>query len=153
MNFPKDELTFGLGLVGTVLGIMNMWRVMERDRVKLRVTPKTAYPVGSPDTRVRLCIEVTNLSAFAVTVSEAGLTLRRSPIRLGLAVPILIDGGPWPRRLEPRASVTVYFAPELITDPRCSSAGKAYATTACGETRYGTSKALFGYSHRAEVVQ
>ncbi|MGH8625237.1 MAG: hypothetical protein ACREYC_08205 [Gammaproteobacteria bacterium] len=145
MSFPKDELAFGLGLLGTVLGVINLWRTFDRDRVKLRVTPKVAYPVNMGDDRPRLCVEVVNLSTFPVTVSDVGFTVWFSRSRMAIIDPILLDRKPWPRRLEPREAFTVYCSPSLAGEPGLQRVRRAYAKTDCGETRYGRSKGLRHY--------
>jgi hypothetical protein len=87
-------------------------------------------------------IEVLNLSNFALTVTEVGFTLNGSSIKRGeraaIPMPVVIDGEPWPRRLEARESVSLYFERPDSSEP----IGKAYARTACGEVRYGDSPAL-----------
>src|SRR5258705_206905 len=66
MSTTREDVTFGLALLGSVLGLINIWRQFDRDRVKLRVTPKVAYPINMPDERPRLCIDVINLSTVPV---------------------------------------------------------------------------------------
>jgi hypothetical protein len=53
--------------LGAVLDVLNTWKAYDRDRPKLRVIPKHAIPVGTADPRVTFCIEVVNLSTFALT--------------------------------------------------------------------------------------
>jgi hypothetical protein len=53
--------------------------------------------------------------------------------------PFVVDNKPWPRRLEPRESVTVYFLGNYKF-PR--NLGRAYATTDCDVQRFGDSPAL-----------
>jgi hypothetical protein len=137
----KDAGTLGIALVGAVLGIMNMWRSISHDRPKVKVTPKRAVPVGGADPRIDFSIEAVNLGAVAVTVSEMGLFHHGTKARSSLIVPIIIDGGPWPRRLEPRTSVTVYGKSDRI-DASQHSIRCAYAMTDCGLTFKGTSNAL-----------
>lgn len=149
MNVTKEQITFGLGLLGAVLGVINLWRAFDRDRVKLRVTPKTAMFIGSRDERDRLCIEVTNLSTFSVTVCEVGLKFWFHDTRMSMYRPILPDGKPWPRRLEPRETVTAYCEPEVAEVFRDRFVRRAFARTECGEWRYGNSKALKGYAKKA----
>jgi hypothetical protein len=149
MNFPKDELTFALGLLGAVLGVVNLWRSFDRDRVKLRVTPKVAYPVNMGDDRTRLCIEVVNLSTFPVTICDVGFSVRFSKDRLAVIDPILPDQKPWPRRLEPREAFTVYCSPSLAAEPRLQLVRGAYAKTDCGETGFGKNKGLSHYIAKA----
>jgi len=68
----KDYVTLAVASVGAVLGIINTWHGLSERRVRLKVVPKTSYPV---DDRGNFgpemgCIEVTNLSAFPVTVRD-----------------------------------------------------------------------------------
>jgi hypothetical protein len=134
-----NGITLALALLGAVLGVINTWHALDKTRVKLRVRPKHALAFGSMDKHLDFCIEITNLSAFAITVEEAGVFLNASDERLAYTNPVLIDDGGWPRRLEPRTSVTIYGrAPSPIGRRlRC-----AYASTACGVTRTGTSPAF-----------
>jgi hypothetical protein len=137
----KDLLTFGLALIGAVLGITNTWRAISRDKPKVKVIPKRAYPVGGIDERIDLCIEAVNLGAIAVTITELGVFHHGTAARTALITPFIIDGGALPRRLEPRTTVTVYGRSDLIKADkhpiRC-----AYATTDCGLTFTGTSPAF-----------
>lgn len=147
--FSRDNITLGLAILGSVLGIINFWRQVRKDRVRIRVTPKVAYPVGEvADQRPRLCIDVVNLSAFPITVSDTGFTLWFSRERLALVRPIIIDGKPWPRRLESREAFTVYFNPTIATDPKLARVRRAYAKTDCGHIQYGKSKGLHAYTHQ-----
>ena len=60
----KDAITLSVASVGAVLGILNTWKAIDRDRPKLRVVPKRAIPLGAVDPRLRMSIEVINLSTF-----------------------------------------------------------------------------------------
>jgi hypothetical protein len=130
--------------------------------VQLRVIPKASYFHGTdktgkewyltshtrfdldaartPDT---FAIEVVNMSKFAVIVDEVGLLPRWSRTRLALSNPILPDAGKWPRKLEPRESVTTNFElTRLLNAEGLLSVRRAYASTVCGTTCYGSSGAL-----------
>ena len=111
--------------VGAVLGIINTWRAMDRDRVNLRVTTKTAIPFNIPglgDDPI-LCIEVLNLSAFPVTVTQVGFSLGGDQ-RLVLIDPIISPTQTrLPIRLEPRTSITCYAAPGTERHPLPQSKG------------------------------
>ncbi len=106
----KDIVTIAMAGVGAVLGIINTLHQLNLNRVKLRVVPKSAVAYGggmlhSRDEHLRgggPCIEIINLSAFPVTISEVGYTLAGTNLRAGMFNPVLLDGKPWPRRLEPR---------------------------------------------------
>ena len=106
----------------------------------MRVRPKHAIPVGGADAKLTFCIEVTNLSSFAVTVEDVGVFFKGTNSRAAYIQPVLIDGGAWPRRLEPRSTVTVYGQPPASESGHTLKC--AYARTACGVTRTGTSPAF-----------
>ena len=136
-----ETVTFAIAVLGAVLGLVNTWHNIDKTRVKLRVRPKRAIPLGNVDPRLTFCIEVTNLSSFAVTVSDVGVIYYGTKSRGSIIQPVLLDGGAWPRRLEPRSSVTVYGQKpaSYSTDDKIRC---AYATTDCGVTRRGNSPAL-----------
>ncbi|GAB4507352.1 MAG: hypothetical protein Tsb0026_02440 [Sulfuricaulis sp.] len=159
----KDIITAVAAIVGMMLGIYNFIRAWSADRVKLQVIPKASsfqgndqngrefylhnrdnydlnHPTAPPDT---LSLEIINMSKFAVTVDEVGLMPSWSRKRMALVTPIIVDGGPWPRKLEPRESVIVRFdATRLLNLERIGSVKRAYASTVCGKTSYGSSGAL-----------
>lgn len=152
----KDFLTIGCAVLGAGLGILNTLTNLNQRRVKLRVTPKLTVRSGPVafSHKNRLLpdgvptIEVINLSAFPVTIAEAGFRLKRESGRLAALQPCVIDNKPWPRRLESREMVTVYFPPGTRFP---SNLHLAYATTDCEITRYGDSPALKkfrAYLHR-----
>lgn len=145
----KDYLTTAAAVLGAALGIMNTWNAINQRRVRLRVRP--LHTVAVPTGAEGFAIEVTNLSAFAVTIEEVGFALHwrgvKSP-RAVVAYPELFDGKPWPRRLESREAVTVRFPLRDMEEHRGRKLGKAYASTACGISRYGDSPALDGLRKR-----
>ncbi len=133
-------ITLAIAFLGAVLGIVNTWHGLEKSRLKLRVRPAHAIPVGPINPSLTFCIEVTNLSSFAVTVSDVGVFYKGTKLRGSIVQPVLIDGGSWPRRLEPRSSVTVYGQrPDSTSIKRIKT---AYAITQCGYTKTGSSPAL-----------
>lgn len=142
----KEFLTVSAAAVGAVLGIMNTWNAISNKRLRLYVRPSRSISV--PDGISGLAIEVINMSSFPVTISEVGLTKGSNKInktgRYAIVNPIIIDGKPWPRRLEPRESVSVYSQAILGHD-----IGKAYAKTSCDEVRYGDSPALKQMRYKA----
>lgn len=147
----EPTVTLILATIGTVLGCVNAFDLLNKRRVRLRVVPESAVRAGDGVWNSRtehipgstVCIEVTNLSAFPVTIEEFGYTMPNKT-RLSFVRPVLIDSKPWPRRLEPRDSVTVYG--DVADVPH--SIGKAFARTACGVTRFGDSPALAGLKRR-----
>ncbi len=136
-----ELVTFAIALLGAVLGVINTWVGLSKERVKLVVTPKHAIPVGGAPDHLEFCIEVVNLSAFPVTVSEIGVFYRGTDRRSVIPNPVTSDGGPFPRRLAPRSAVSLYSE-----RPRSSVGGKemkcVFVKTDCGVVRKGTSPAF-----------
>jgi hypothetical protein len=160
MSVPS-EITLTVAIIGAVLGIFNTWRQISKDRVRLRVIPKLAFQIASRATMSaaqltdgvkqrliagevpRLQIEIINLSAFAVTVSNAGWGIFSDEELTCTSQPYLPAGQTWPSRLEPRQSVTLEFQPGVAPDERIEAI--AYATTDCGHTFYGKSPVFTEY--------
>ena len=138
----KDATTTGLAAVGAVLGVMNTWKALDRDRPKLRVLPRLAFTVGPyADGKTYVCFDVTNLSQFALTITEVGFLYWWSRNRAVIFEPTLGDGGSFPRELKPRTSLTAYAAEQSLSGlsgrVRC-----AYAKTDCGLIFKGNSPAF-----------
>lgn len=127
-------LTFGIALVGAVLGIINTWRAWSRDQPRLRVRCVRAFAVGGTSglPSNMYGIEVTNLSTFPLVITEVGFGLRGTTDRMVFVHPYLPDNKPWPRTLPPREQVTVYTDAEFLD--RSRRVADVYATTACGTT-------------------
>ena len=133
-------VTLGIALLGAVLGIINTCHQLSRDRVKLKVIPKIVRIVRSDESSgPHLCIEVINLSTFPVTISSVGFRCKGH--EEAVVYPILHDGGRWPRRLEPRQSVTAYFS-EDWHELDFRKVRKAYAFTECNVAQHGSVKRL-----------
>ncbi len=135
-----QAVTLAVAAVGAVLGIINTWRAIDQGRVKLKVVPAHAIPYGAADPDLRFCVQVTNLSSFAVTIDDAGVFYHGTKNRGSIINPVFTDNGPWPRRLEPRASFSIY---SQLPHSRAGNKIKcAFARTQCGHTKTGTSPAL-----------
>ncbi len=135
-----QAVTLAIAVLGAVLGIINTWHALDQSRVKLKVSPAHAIPVGGAPANLTFCVEVTNLSSFPVTVFDVGVFYDGTKNRGSMVNPVVADRGPWPRRLEPRSSVTLYSeAPVSKSGHRVRC---AYARTQCGVTETGTSPAL-----------
>jgi len=136
-------VTFGIALLGAVLGVLNTWRNFDRDRVKLIIKPAHSILVGGAEhlwPGIDFCIEVVNLSAFPVTVQEIGFENRDMNKRAVVVRSLTVDGGSLPRRLETREAVSLYFRKPGADERHLVK--HAYAKTACGSKFTGTSPAL-----------
>ncbi len=138
-------ITLSIAVVGAVLGIINTWKSIDRDRLKLKVIPKRAIPVGElMNPHITLCIEVINLSTFPVTINEIGVLFHKTDERGVIINPIIADGEKFPRRLEPRMSFTAYADPTAFLSEPNFKIKCAYAKTDCGNQITGNSPALKG---------
>lgn len=130
------------GITGAALGIINTWHQLQRNRVRLKVTPQHAIAVSSlGNHQVNFCIEVVNLSEFAVVVSDVGFRLIDGSRATLATVQGLEQEGSLPLRLEPRTRYSKVFLLDGNTAPNAKIT-KAYARTTCGKEIYGTSGAL-----------
>ena len=138
-----NGITLSIAVLGAVLGIMNTWRNFDRDRVKLQVIPKQAIPVGAlAHQPIQLCIDITNFSTFPLTITEVGVLYHGTSKRGAVISPIIIDGGSFPRKLEPRTSFSAYLATGALSAMDGNSVKCAYAQTDCGVMVTGNSPAL-----------
>lgn len=136
-----ESITFAIAVLGATLGVVNTWVGLSKEKVKLVVTPKHVIPVGGAPKHLTFCIEVVNLSAFPVTVSEVGIYYSGTDRRSVIHNPVTSDGGPFPRRLEPHSGVSLYSErPRSVIDG--NKIKYAFAKTDCGVVRKGNSPAL-----------
>lgn len=145
----KDLVIFGVALIGAGLGLLNYWRSIARDRVSLRVKPH-GYITSTGDSGI--AIEVLNLSAFAVTVSQVGFDMEDGKIFLMIPYAALGGKAP-PQRLEPRSSFTTHFMPGKEKLEGFASITRAFGKTACEERFTGTSPFLKGCIKDARSVK
>jgi hypothetical protein len=121
--------------ISAIVSVFNLGNTLGRQSVKLSVTPTIgqSYPQGEHC----ICVEVVNLSAFPVKITDIGFN-RRDGKRHSYALfgRQLFDGQRLPVRLESRDSVTAYFAAVEIHPLMATS---AFAMTACGVTQKGDS--------------
>lgn len=135
----KEVLTLVIAALGAVLGLLNTWNTISARRVRLLVKTTFAYSLDDLDAPPMMGIEVINLSAFAVTVTEVGFLLLDSKSRATATPPLIIDGKPWPRRLEAREAVSTYLH---RPDGERRRVKAAYAHLASGETITGKGPAI-----------
>ncbi len=156
----KDIVIAVAAFVGMGLGFLNFWNEKQKDKVKLRVMPKAVFGKGrNADGREFVlttlnefnekksqgifCVEVLNLSKFPVVIDEVGFFAKKARNRMAIVNPILSDGGSWPRKLEPRESVSVYGSlQDMMSSSLSPNVYCAFAETSCGHTAEGTSPAL-----------
>ena len=139
-NVPwRDFVTFGVAVLGAGLGILNTWNAISQRAVRLRVKP--AYAITHPGKNFWFSIEVVNLSTFPVTINEIGF-LSSGGRRIIIGNPVTSNGRVLPWILEPRTAVSGYFDPATLPRSKNEPIGDAYALTACGERRRGSSPAL-----------
>lgn len=139
----KDAITLSIAILGAALGLLNTWNAISARRVRLLVKTTFAYPLNDLDASPMMGIEVINLSAFAVTVTEVGFALEGEDVSDGVRAasiaPQIIDGKPWPRRLEARDTVSTY---SNMPSDQGALVRAAYARLASGEVVTGKGPAI-----------
>jgi hypothetical protein len=159
--FTDKELIIAIpAFAGMLLGLYNFVRDLLRNRVSLRVIPKSVAAISrdpyratvykySPDhfdpeeQPTYVAIEIVNRGAVTVTVDTVGYIVKGKGAPLQIDQPQPVDKGSWPRRLEPRESVTVTGSlPDLLSSKKCSKITSAFVSTQCGIVRKGSSESL-----------
>ncbi len=136
-DISYETITFTLGCVGSLLGVMNTWRSLSKERVRLKVIPKRVVTAGNFPYRVNISVDVINFSSFPLTITEIGFSIQGSDKRGVLIKPMTSDARELPVRLDSRESLTVYGIIEGAYNYK-----NAYALTACGYKKKGTSPAF-----------
>lgn len=146
------------GVLGAALGIINTWSLFSRNRVKLLVKP-TLYDAEPPVRKVRIGVQVINMSAIPITLQDAGV-IAEDPsgkrIQFSGHPPVILttfspteraevrnqmarSGNKLPKRMEPRESFFV------VVDHLCDREFipiRCYAETACLKKFSGKGPAL-----------
>ncbi len=159
--FTNKELLIAIpAFVGMTLGMYNFVRDILKNRVTLKVVPKSVVELGSDEHGGIVCkysphffnpekiekhfaVEIINRGAITVTVDGVGFFIKGEETPLQIFKPIPVDQGSWPRRLEPHEAVTVMGnLSDLLSSKKCSRIDSAFVETQSGIIRKGTSKAL-----------
>ncbi|TAM42066.1 hypothetical protein EPN54_01410 [bacterium] len=136
-------ITFGIAVVGAILGIINTVYAIDKDRIKLRVRPVFGYTVGAPHLKEKyIGVEIINLSIFPVSIAEAGFMLEKTTQRAAILNPLTHKGViSLPYKLPSREKITLYADYDyMIDDPYLIKC--VYCATECGLVTKGKSKAI-----------
>jgi hypothetical protein len=143
----KDIVTSLAAFVGMSLGIYNFWKERGKEKVKLRVIPKSVQQKGfnSLDNNPQdfFAIEVVNISRFTVTITEVGFLVSGTKQRISCSSPILDTQEKFPKKLEPRESLTAYVdLQSMLSSTNIRNVYCAFAKTSCDHIETGKTKAL-----------
>lgn len=167
-----DVVTAVAAFVAMALGMYNFVIERAKRKVQVQVQPKAIMRrVKNPVTGIEgvlasstefntdhldeyFAIEAVNLSTFPVVIDTIGFQVAGQSTRMTIIQPLVIDGGKWPRRLEPRESVTAYGQLRyILSEPGAAKIKYAFAETSCGVLCKGTSGALKGLTDFARQAQ
>ena len=156
----KDTIIALAAFIGMGLGFYNLWSEKQKNKVKLEVIPKsvkdkehhidgqqltltTTNEFNINNSHGLYAFEVINHSGFNITVSEIGFLNSKGNDRASIPSPVIYDGGKWPRKLEPRESVTLYADLDSILKMKNAAyINSAFAITTCKHMEKGTSESL-----------
>lgn len=85
--------TIVIATVGAVLDVVNTWASMDKSRIKIRFRRAHAISYDGAPEHIGMSITVTNLNAFAITITEIGVLYRNAANRGAIVRPILGDNG------------------------------------------------------------
>jgi len=131
------------GIAGAALGIINTIHQLQRNKLRIKVTPQHAVHLGPfADAQINFSIEVINLSEFPVVIADVGFLLKDGCSATLATVSGLESKGRLPLRLEPRTSYSKLFRLGTDSGLDLRNVKSAYARTECGATVPGNSPAL-----------
>jgi hypothetical protein len=133
--------TLAIACVGAVLGVINTWRTINNDRVRLLITPVYVFVPGVSDWH--LAINVVNQSVFPVTITHVGFDLRGTKNHMQI-FPDARMGSSVPCKLEARTSASFHLSAGAHKSENFHLVSNAYVSTGCGRKYTGTSPALSG---------
>lgn len=140
-HMTKDLVVFGIAPLGAGLGVLNYWRSIDKDRVKLKVTP-SRYVSNRQN---GLCIEVINLGFAPVTITAISLEFGKEREWYYFGTTKYSTGAPLPHRLQPREAIAALLPPDAHEQIDMERLRCAFAKTACGLVFRGTSPVFKGW--------
>ena len=161
--FIKDLVVGFCAVIGMFMGIKNYLNDRKKDRVNLKITPKVKGkgPNGQSlfivsesefdiETSANLfAIEIVNLSAFPLVISEVGLMSQATMDKVIIPFPLITGEGKLPHKLTERDSITIYGSLDDIAQSQLiGTLNLAYVKTACGHTESSTSVALLSLNQQ-----
>jgi len=144
MNLTQITAIVGAscGITGLVLGIINTWHQLRRDKIRLKVVPQFCFILqGMQKYEYNFSIEIINLSEFPLVIEDLGFQMRDGNKLTYGVVPGIERGGNLPVRLEPRTSYSKILKIN-DSDLDFHNIKCAYAKTQCGSVIFGSSPAL-----------
>ncbi len=159
--FSTKELIIAIpAFVGMALGIYNLVDSILRNRISLKVIPKSVseltedqqgnvvfkwspHSFNPKNMSDYIAIEIINKGNIPVTVDAVGFISKGNKIPLNVYKPVPADGGDWPRRLGTREAVTIVGNfDDFLASKKSKNVVAAFAETQCGVICKGKSKAL-----------
>lgn len=172
----SGTLTIAGAALGAVLGVVNTWWALGRDRVRLRIVPvwhsgdqqmqngqvsrTTSAYAGALQTYPdgRLGVRIINRGFMAVIIEDVGFTasgyfnrhLRKAQLIRRSSRGDADDLVRLPVKLEPRASITIWcLQTGTNLDAKVHDARRVYVNTACGLDIFATSRLFRRLAKRA----
>jgi len=133
MPITAAHTTLAIAVLGAVLGILNFYRAVVRDRVNIKIRPSLYFmaPPGG-ESFTGLCVEVVNLGFIPVTISNAYFQMQDDSLFADLQIRTNLGLQKIPIRLDPRESTTFFFNSELNAEMALLEARCVLVKTACG---------------------
>ncbi len=134
-----QAVTMAVASIGAVLGTMNTWISIDKNRVKLSLIPKEVRRLGaSTEEETHLSFDIINFSSFPIIISEIGVLYKNSKNR-GYIFPPKDD---LPKKIEHRESYSIGVTKKYLNPLNGNIVKCIYLKTDCGVMIKGTSKAL-----------
>jgi len=161
LAYIKDIVVTIAAFVGMGLGCYNFWNEKNKEKVNIKVTPKSVLRKNlDSNANEIICtsenefkienepnlfvIEIVNLSKFPIRISQVGFLVTGTEKRLSILPDSKLGNNfEWPKKLDVREAVTVYLPlKDIIEFQDLSKICCAFAETECGHIGSGTTTAL-----------
>jgi len=152
-TFQANTLTLIIAVSGLVLGIVNTWRTIHKDRVRIRVRPVQVYCLNDEERLVTggVGVSVTNLSSFEITITELGFMKRWKNEKISLFGTDL--GHLIPCRMLPRTTISFRIPESISSHPNFVTVHRPFVDTACGKRFTGSSPAWRSFRKRIRKMR
>ncbi|WCM88832.1 hypothetical protein [Acidovorax sp. NCPPB 3576] len=143
-----DWGTLAIATYAAAIGTFNFMHERRRDQARIKVEPSIArLHLGG----YRLSLNVTNLSAFEVSIAEMGFIYGRGTTH-GVFHPSRVSGHHLPIRLGPRANVHLFVPASAHEDSRRNLIEFIYVKTADGVIAKSSNAALEAFAQDAPTA-
>lgn len=131
-----EIITLSIACIGALLGIINTYVSLRKDKVRLKITPMWVTDLFHTE----IGIKIINLSQFPIVIENVGFTL--STKQSLYIMEYFLASGSLPQEIKSRDNIQINILLGTIAQEEFRKVRKAFVNTADGSIFYGKSSAL-----------